>query len=344
MILFKFWLTIWAVRCITDTSTMPNSVQEYFNRVLLLRAIPNLVHVLFGKRSAIPKNAGEKMTFTRVSKFPVASTPLSEGVNPAAVDAGRDKVTATVQPYGQGTKISGLKELTEQSAVLNDISDALGDNMGESLDVVCRDTINGGSSALYANSVTGRANVITAVSKDDLDKLIIQLASGEAKPQTTMYKPENGGLTAIEACFPVIVHPHLKAQIRTVCGSNFTPTKDYPAGTPLFPGEFGSYDNLRFIATTNAKIWADSGAAVGTSGLRSTSGANVDVYSILAIGRDAFGVVPLADTDNVKLIVHTKEEAGGLLDMYGTAGWKAYVDYVILNDSFMARLESGAPA
>ncbi len=343
MNLFKFWLTIWAVRCITDTTTMPNSVKEYFNRVLLLRAIPNLVHVLFGKRSSVPKNAGEKMTFTRVSKFPVASTPLTEGVNPSAVDAGRDKVTATVQPYGQGTTISGLKDLTEQSAVLNDVSDALGENMGESLDIVCRDTINGGSSVLYVNSVVGRANVITAVSKDDLDKLIIQLASGNAKPMTTMYKPGNGGLTAIEACFPVIIHPHLKAQIRNVCGNDYTPTKDYPAGTPLFPGECGSYDNLRFIATTNAKIWTDSGAAVSTSGLRST-GTKVDVYSILAIGRDAFGVVPLADTDNVKLIVHTKEQAGGMLDMFGTAGWKAYVDYVILNDSFMARLESGAPA
>ena len=345
ILISAFWLKNYAVcYATTTTSTVSNAVQEYLDRVLLLKGLPLLTHVLFGRRTAIPKNSGDKAKFIRINSLAAATTPLTEGTNPSSTSWGKTEITATLAQYGAYVENSDLKDMTEQSVVLNGVIDALGEQMGDTLDQVCRDVINGGTSVLYANSVAGRANVITAVSKADIDRLINQLATGNARKQTEMYKPGHAGLTAIDAAFPVIVHPHLKADIRTACGTSFVEKKDYPAGAPVFDGEFGSYDDLRFIATTNAKIWADSGAAVGASGLRSTGGSNIDVYSILALGKDAFGVVPLADGDNIKTIVKTKEVAGGALEMSATIGWKAAVVYKILNDNFMARLEVGATA
>ena len=346
MKLFKhfFMFQMWAVLgTTTTTGTVTNAVQEYLDRVLLLKGLPLLTHVLFGRRTVVPKNSGEKAKFVRINSLAAATTPLTEGTNPDSTSWGDTTVEATLAQYGAYLETSDFKDMTEQSVVLNGLADTLGEQMGLTADTVCRGVINGGTSVLLANSVAARTDIVSKVAKADLDRLIIQLATGKARKQTEMYKPGHAGLEPIESCYPVIVHSHLKFSIIAAAGTSWVPRAKYPAGTPTFEGEFGSYDDLRFIATTEGKTWADGGGAIGTTGLRSTGGTKVDVYSILALGKDAFGVVPLADGDNVRIIIKTKEEAGGALEMSGTMGWKLAVVYKILNDNFMARLEVGAP-
>jgi N4-gp56 family major capsid protein len=79
--------------------------------------------------------------------------------------------------------------------------------------------------------------------------------------------------------------------------------------------------------------------------MRSTSGTNADVYPILFIARDAFGIVPLKGKDSLTpMVVNPKPSAGDPLGQRGTVGWKAWQAAVILQDAYLVRAEVAATA
>ena len=76
---------------------------------------------------------------------------------------------------------------------------------------------------------------------------------------------------------------------------------------------------------------------------RSTNSSQADVYSILVIAKDAYGVVPLSGFGS-QIIRKGLGSAGSAdpLNQRATVGWKAVRTAVILNDAWMARLEVAA--
>ena len=79
--------------------------------------------------------------------------------------------------------------------------------------------------------------------------------------------------------------------------------------------------------------------------MRSTTGVNADVYPILYLGRDAYGIVSLkGDQAITPMVVNPKPAAGDPLGQRGTVAWKTMTAITILNDSFMSRLEVAATA
>jgi N4-gp56 family major capsid protein len=79
--------------------------------------------------------------------------------------------------------------------------------------------------------------------------------------------------------------------------------------------------------------------------MRSTTGANADVYPVVYLGRDAFGIVPLKGKDSlIPMVVNPRPASGDPLAQRGTVGWKAMTTAVILNDAWMARLEVACTA
>ena len=81
------------------------------------------------------------------------------------------------------------------------------------------------------------------------------------------------------------------------------------------------------------------------SGLRSTTGTDIDVYPVLFFGRDAFGIVSLkGESSMTPMVVNPKPAAGDPLGQRGSVGWKLWTTTIILQEAFMARLEVGATA
>ena len=79
--------------------------------------------------------------------------------------------------------------------------------------------------------------------------------------------------------------------------------------------------------------------------MRSTTGTNADVYPILFVARDAYGIVPLKGKDSLTpMVVNPKPAHGDPLGQRGTAGWKTMQTSVILNDLWQVRLEVAATA
>ncbi len=326
---------------VAKASDLNAQVQPYYDKNVMLAAVPNLVHAMWGLPAQLIKNAGMMTArFITVDSLPTATTPLTEGVNPVGGTLSTGTIDVTPAEYGDYVSISNFALDTVADPVLNATVQAQGDQAGRTLDEVCRDVLNSGTSVLYAGNVASRDLVTTEVVVGDLDRLIMQLATGLARPVTS-FVPSDGStaVTPVAACYPCIMHPHLLPSIRTAASTNWQPVREYAQLGPTFPGEVGCYQNLRFIESTNSKIWTGTGAA-GDATWRRTTG-NKDVYSILAIGANAYGQVTLGG-ETIRVIVKSPENIGGALSRFGTSGWVAVVTYKLLNDDYIARLEVAA--
>jgi N4-gp56 family major capsid protein len=220
----------------------------------------------------------------------------------------------------------------------------MGENMGESMDSVYREYLVAGTTAAYSGGTT-RATVDEGFFRPLVDTAIRVLRNQEAKT----FAPMVPGSTRI-ASFPIgesywaIVHPDVEHDIRTVAtatsgwtwGTDFIPVEQYSNHAGVMESEIGKYRNVRFITTTNAKVWSGAGAS-GTTTYKN-DGSNFDVYACLIFGRDAYAVIPLMRGSGRTII----QRAGGNtdpLEQRNTVGWKAAGCALITNDNWMYRIE-----
>ena len=94
-------------------------------------------------------------------------------------------------------------------------------------------------------------------------------------------------------------------------------------------GEIGSYGEIRFIETNNAKIKTGAGAS------------SIDVYCTLILAQNAYGMTRISG-EALKNIVKPLGSAGSgdPLDQRATSGWKGVLTAKILNEDFIERIET----
>lgn len=324
---------------------------------MLKRALPLLVFEKFGQVYPLPTNSTQTAKFRRyflsgatgaagsgTGDFytPLATTPLVEGVTPEGRSLANQDYTVQLAQYGDYVTITDVIMDTHTDNILQEATDILGENAAETVETLRYNVLKAGTNVFYAGQVAGRSSVVTAISLDDQRRVTTALNRQNAKKITTVVasRPDYG-TKSVEAGYVAVVHPDLETDIRKMSG--FKPVADYGPHTSPWEGEIGSVEQVRYIATTVAKPFADLGGAVGTTGLRSTTGTNIDVYPVLFFARDAFGIVPLKGKSAMTpMVVNPKPAPGDPLAQRGTVGWKLWTATVILQEAFMVRLEVGA--
>lgn len=311
----------------------------YYDRLLLERMLPVMAHEKWGQKRPIKLHSGGTAKFRRIERLSAVPTPLTDGTDVTAVVPTITDITCTIHEYGNAIEYTRLADETNQDALLTEYTELLGENLADTLDIVCRNVINAGTSVRYANGVAARGNVTTLITTTDLDVAIRSLELQNAKKHTTGQKGGPGvGTAPVADGYIAITHPYVGYTLKGLTG--FIPVSDYPNPGAAEPGEIGSYRDIRFISTTNARYWADSGAVIGATGYRSTSGVNLDVFSLLVIAADFYGVVPLGDG-----AVKTVRKPFGwndLLDRNAAVGARATIAYTILNENLGVRIETCA--
>lgn len=324
---------------------------------MLKRALPLLVFEKFGQTYQLPTNSTQTAKFRRyflsgatgaagngTGEFytPLATTPLTEGVTPEGRTLSNQDYTVTLAQYGDYITITDVIIDTHTDNVLGDATDILGENAAETVETLRFNVLKAGTNVFYANQVAGRSTVATAITLADQRRVTTALNRQNAKKITSVVaSTPDYNTKSVEAGYVAVVHPDLDSDVREMTG--FKPVADYGPHTTPWEGEIGSVEQVRYIATTIAKPFIDSGVAVGVTGLRSTGGTLVDVYPVLYFARDAFGIVPLKGKSSITpMVVNPKPAAGDPLAQRGTVGWKLWTATVILQEAFMARLEVGA--
>jgi N4-gp56 family major capsid protein len=317
-------------------------IQAFYDRNTLERALPMLVHDKFGQKRPIPKGQGLAIKFRRYEKFTVATTALTEGTDPAGQDMTKTDVTLTLAQYGDFTKLTDMVIETNLDPMVTEATDVLGEQMGETLDTIYRNALILGSAVRYSSLDANRAAVIHKLLEGDLKAVERSLRANNAKRFTKLITASTSvGTVGIRPAYWAIVHTDTIQDLEAITG--YKSVAEYANQTGVMESEEGSFKGIRFVSTTNAKIWGHGGAAVSTSGLKSDNATNVDVYATLVFGQDAYGICPLSSLTS-KSIITNKEDAGSPLHLYGYVGWKATTVCGILNNSFMYRIEHGVTA
>ena len=326
---------------ITGTSQVAVNIQGYYDRNLLERAIPALVHGKYCQIRPLPRNSGTRINFRMYNSLPANTVKLGEGVTPTGKQATTTDIYATIAQYGDFITYSDWLSMTSLDPLLLELGSVLGEQMGLSADTLDRDEMVSGTSVRYAGGVADRSSVATAIAVADLKAAIRMLESANARKISQMIKPGAKISTVpVPPAFRAITHTDCRQDLEDLPG--FKKVEEYASQKGVTEDEIGAWGNCRFEVTTNAKVWTDSGAAVGATGLVSTSGSNIDVYSTIILGADAVGTTPL-QKGNIKNIIKKLGSSGvdDALDQRGSTGWKIAKVTKILNDDFIVRIEHG---
>lgn len=324
----------------TNLSVVPPGVQAYYDRNLLSRAQPNDIHGRFGQKRPVPKNGGNQIKFRRYSQLAAATTALVEGVTPTGSSLSVTDIVSTLAQYGDFVTLTDMVSMTNQDPVVTEATDVLGDQAGTTIDVVRRDVLVAGSNVAYASGVANRLALVNKITGPDLDKAIRFLKGQNAKyMKEGMIAPtDKVGTGAVRKAFIGLVHPDVEYDLEQITG--YRAVSDYGSQEGVIEDEIGAYKNIRFVSSTNAKIWANATTAT-TAGYKATGAGTNDVYGTLIVAAEAYGLSPLSG-EAMNTYVKPLGSAGAAdpLNQRSTVGWKATTITTILNQAWMIRIES----
>lgn len=326
---------------ITGTSDVAANLQGHYDRNLLVRALPALIHGRFAQIRRMPTKKGTRINFRRFGSLAVNTTPLNEGVTPTGKKLTTTDIYATMQQFGDFVTISDWVELVGLDANLVEAGEVLGEQMGLTIDTLDRDVFVAGTSVRYAAGVASRALVATAIAVADLKAATRILEGNNAKKiRRQVVAGERVGTRPIAPAYYAITHTSNRQDLEALAG--FTKVEEYSSQKGVPEEELGSWGNIRFLGTTNAKIWLAGGVAIGATGLVAADDTTIDVYCTLIFAQNAVGTVPM-QKGTIKNIIKKMGSAGteDPLDQRATSGWKAARTGKILNDDFLIRIEHG---
>ncbi len=261
---------------------------------------------------------------------------IQEGVTPPPDSIVPMDITVVVQQYGC------LYGFTDKTYDLyeDDIPKAMIEQIGERVtlvnEMIIWGALRGCTNAYFAGAGTSVATVNGGLTLGMVRKISKNLQANHGKPVNKMLKSgPNFGTDALPEGYTVYCHTDLEPDIRDLPG--FTPAERYASGTPM-PNEIGKVERFRFITSPDLPSIQDGGAAIGATGLYSTTGVSIDVYPFIVAAQDAWGQIALRGKDSLSPTFlppgeKSKADPLGQRGYAGTAWWKAVM---IENQGWMA--------
>ena len=305
---------------------------------LLRRALPHLVIEKFGQVYQMPTKATKVAKFRKYNALALTTVPLVEGVTPTGKKITVTDVSVTLEQWGDYVEFTEVIQDTHEDPFLMETMGVLGEQAAQSIETVRWNVIKAGSNVFLANGSL-RSDVNTPISLALQRKCTRALKRQNASPFTSVVKSTPDYRTeAVEAAYIALCHTDVENDIRGMDG--YINPKQYGTSTP-WSNEVGAVEDVRYLRSTIFTAFANAGAA--TSTMVSTGGSLADVYPVIYLAKDAYGIVPLKGKASVSIaVVQPKPVAGDPLGQRGTAGWKVMQQAVILQDAFMVRAEVAA--
>lgn len=329
---------------------------------ILGHAAPMEVLSLVGvdKDKIIPKNKSNNVKFRRwlpyggvdnqwitasnVATFASSQTAV-EGVTPTSDTLTPTDITVTLVQY------LVLYSVTDQTVDMHEDGDVIpdeaklqsGQRMGLIGEMVRYGAYKAGTTVFYSGGTT-RATVANTITINLLRKVSKTLLANHGMPITKILVPSTSFATApIEAAFVVFCHTDLEPAIRDL--PNFKDIANYSQRKPIHEMEIGSCERYRFVLSPELAGYPDAGAAVGATGMISTTGTLIDVYPLIMMSEAAVGQVHLGGVENwdawyLPPSQRDKSDPGG---QRGYVGCKWYYAAAILNQGRLAVCEAGTP-
>ena len=293
-------------------------MKTFYDMTLIDEAQASLVHDQFAQKRPIPKNSGKTIEFRKFASLPKALTPLTEGVTPDGKSLNVTAITATVAQYGDYITQSDVLELTTIDNTIVEATKLLGRQAGLTLDTITRNVLQSGTNVTYCPKVAADGTETAVTSRAGLDNTcqltvkVIQQVVAKLRAQNA---PTIGGK------YVAIIHPYVAYDLMR--DPEWIEAHKYAKPENLYEGEIGEVAGVRFVQTTEAKIY-DGG-----------------VFGSLFMGEGAYGVTEISG-GGLQTIVKQKGSAGTAdpLDQRSSVGWKAIKTAELLIPNYLVRVES----
>ena len=288
--------------------------KTFYDMTLLDEAQAALVHDQFAQKRPIPMNGGKTIEFRKFASLPKATTPLTEGVTPDGKSLNVTAITATVAQYGDYITQSDVLELTSIDNTIVEATKILGRQAGLTLDTVTRNVLQSGTNVTYCpksngDEVTSRAGLDTTC---QLTVKVVQQVVAKLKGQNA---------PTINGKYVAIIHPYVAYSLMR--DPEWIDAHKYAQPDNLFTGEIGEIAGVRFVETTEAKVYEGG------------------VFGTLIMGANAYGVTEITG-GGLQTIIKQKGSAGTAdpLDQRSSIGWKAIKTAELLIPNYLVRVES----
>ena len=316
----------------TLLSGLTPEMKTFYDMTLIDEASAQLVHDQFGQKRPIPQGGGKTIEFRKFSSLPKATTALTEGVTPDGKSLTVTSITATVAQYGDYITQSDVLELTALDNTILEATKILGKQAGLTLDTVVRNVLVAGTNVSYCPKVSGgnETAVTSRSAMDTTSKLTVK------EIQKAVAKLRGQNAPTINGKYVAIIHPYVAYDLMR--DPEWIDAFKYASPTNLYEGEIGEIAGVRFVQTTEAKVWNDNTCpANGSSG-------HHPVFATLVLGDGAYGVTEVTG-GGLQTIVKQKGSAGTAdpLDQRSSVGWKAIKTAELLVPNYLVRIESCSP-
>lgn len=308
----------------TTGNDLSAEMKIFYDKTLLDHAVPKLVHDQFGQKRPIPQGSGKTIEFRKFSQLPKALTPITEGVTPDGNKLDVTAITATVAQYGDYIVQSDVLELTAVDNTIVEATKLLGMQAGITLDTIVRNKLAAGTNVTYCPKIVSGAEtaVTSRAGLDATAKLTVDVV------QQVVAKLRANNAPTIEGDYVAIIHPYVAYDLMR--DPEWIDAHKYAQPENLYTGEIGKIAGVRFVETTEAKIFSGEGCPSG-----------LGVFCTLFLGANAYGVTEI-EGGGLKTIIKQKGSGGTSdpLDQRSSVGWKALKTSEILVESNMVRVES----
>ena len=306
---------------------------------LLKRHDAEMILEKFGQTFPIPNKSTIVAKFRRYEALALATTALVEGVTPSGNKPVITDYTATLAEYGDFIGYSGFMLDTHEDPILKEYGSLCVQQAAESIETLRYNVLKAGTNVGFTNGT--HITVNTPISLSAQRTATATLLRQRAHYLTDIVSSNSNFRTEpIEAAFVAVFHPDVTNDIRNMQG--FIPVARYGSNLKAWANEIGSVEDVRYVRSVLFTPTAGSTGVVGgaSTTMRNTAG-YADVYPVLYISRDAYGIVPLKGANALSLIAHNPGSSGtgDPLNQRGTIGWKCAQTSVILNDLWVYRLE-----
>jgi N4-gp56 family major capsid protein len=308
----------------TTTTTVAADLQTYFSKRLLDIAGKDVVLTQSAYQENLPAASSKTISFTQYSRLAIPGSVLTEGTPPTDTALSPAAVTATIDQWGAYITLTDLAELTIKHPLVQEATMLLGEQAAETIETTVNSVLAAGTTVQYAGGAANRAaltasNVMTT---NELRKAVTLLRKNGARMINTADKFDNNDAKDSGKYYVLYVDPSVAADI--TADSAFTSAS-----------VFKNYESL--AAGTVLGTWFNT--KVVMSNVIPTIASTTTVHTSYLVGRNAYAVTNLQSLDTYV------EGPGGVSDplhQKRTVGWKTGFKAVILNNSFMVRIESGS--
>lgn len=319
---------------------------------ILKHAVPVTVLGMSGDQKRMGKNQSDTVIYRRwlpkggattnadtINQWSVDANAhiTTEGVTPTAETLAPQDITVQLQQYACLYSYSDRTADLYEDKIPDEMKTQVGERMGLVREMIDYGALKGCTNKFYAGG-TSRATVDEPISLSLLRKVTRSIKGNRGRPVTKVLSASADYNTSpVEQGYIVYGHTDAENDIRDLPG--FIACAEYGQRKKLHDSEIGSVENFRFCVSPELGEIADAGASVGTTGLQSTGGSNVDVYPYIVVAADAWANVALRGMNSFD-VIHipaSKQDKSDPLGQRGFLGAKFYSASFVQND-FHGRL------